>query len=116
MTAEEVKILREANNMTQAVFARRLGYSRIAINNWENKRCKPPANLLDQVAKAGLFTHKLNLTESYGIYLMCRDQLHLSHVQTLERMRANGHAPLTTDDQLMLVRKYPSILEGRNNV
>ena len=113
MDAKQVKALRKANDLTQHAFGRKLGYSRIAINNWENGRSNPPANLIDQMSKAGLFTRQLVLSEAYGLYVMCRDQLLLPHMEALAHMKASGQPPLTTDDQLMLVRKYPSILEGR---
>ena len=110
MTPAEVKQIRKANGLTQHAFGRKLGYSRIAVNNWENGRSQPPANLIDQVAGAGLFTYQPQLTMAYGIYSMYRDQMHMAHLDALEAMARDGSEPLTRDDMLMLVRKYPSIL------
>lgn len=110
MKADEVKQLRKANGLTQHAFGRKLGYSRIAVNNWENERTNAPKNLLDQIAAAGLFTYQPQLTKAYGIYSMYRDQMRLNHLDALHRMASDGCEPLTRDDMLMLVRKYPSIL------
>ncbi len=41
MTAEEIKKLREKFGLTQGGLAKKIGASRVSVNNWENGKTRP---------------------------------------------------------------------------
>ena len=51
MIDERIKKLREANNMTQAELARKLGISRASVNSWEMGLSNPSTFYLIEMSK-----------------------------------------------------------------
>jgi transcriptional regulator with XRE-family HTH domain len=113
MTGAEIKALRVLNKMTQAEFGVALGYSRIAVNTWENDRFQPPKDLLAQMAAKHMLVRKLNTTHAYMMYDIQRRELRKSHVEGLqfvaEAIKIGDLQPFTDDDKLMIAHKYPDI-------
>ena len=74
MTAERIKVLREARGWTQAELARRLSITRNGVNSWEQGLSMPSPACLVDLAK--LFSVSTD-------YLLCVERLEMVNVTGL---------------------------------
>jgi len=49
--SNKIKAIREANNMTQAQLARRIGLTRSSVNTWEQGIAKPSLDCIIELAR-----------------------------------------------------------------
>lgn len=115
MTPGDLVKTRKSNRLSQAKLGKMLGYSRVAVNTWENGRYQIPSEIESKLTELGI---TILPDDSPGVkaYIQARIIFPDDHARCLKHLKANffnhefGPGELTSEDKAQIIKLYPDIL------